>query len=190
LGVAAGAPLGAIAGYRGGLLDALITSLVDMTLAFPTLLLAISVVVILGRGLTNVMYAVALTQAPTYARLMRVGVLMTKETDYVLSARAIGTSPIHLLYRHILPNCLIPLRTQAMLGIGTAILETTGLSFLGLGAQPPTPEWGAMIAQGRGAVFAAPHVILFPGLAIMLTVLGFNLVGTGLQDMSNPKTKL
>jgi ABC-type dipeptide/oligopeptide/nickel transport system permease subunit len=188
LALAAGGLLGALAGYRGGWLDSLIMSLMDVMQAFPTLLLAIAVIVVLGRGLSNVLYAVAFTAIPTYARLMRVGVLVAKEREYVLAARAVGVSSGRLLWRHILPGCVIPLQVQAMLGIGTAILETAGLSFLGLGAQPPTSEWGAMLGQGRGAVFAAPHIVLFPGLAIMLTVLGFNLLGDGLRDLSDPKS--
>ena len=187
LAVTAGSLLGAVAGYRGGWLDSLIMGLMDVMLAFPTLLLAIAVVVVLGRGLTNVVYALAFTALPTCARLMRIGVLATKEKEYVLAARAIGASAGRLLWRHILPDSLTPMLAQATVGIGTAILEAAGLSFLGLGAQPPTPEWGAMLGQGRGAVFAAPHIVLVPGLAIMLTVLGFNLLGDGLRDISDPR---
>ena len=187
LALVTGALLGAIAGYRGGWMDSLASSLVDAMLAFPTMLLAIAVTVVLGRGLTSAVYAVAVTQIPTYARLMRIGVLEVKEKEYVLAAQAIGATPSRLLWRHIVPGCLIPLQAQATLGIGTAILEAAGLSFLGLGAQPPIPEWGAMIAQGRGATFAATHVVLFPGLAIMVTVLGFNLLGEGLQDAMEPR---
>lgn len=187
LALITGASLGAIAGYRGGWMDSLVSSLVDAMLAFPTMLLAIAVTVVLGRGLKSAVYAVAVTQIPTYARLMRIGVLEVKEKEYVLAAQAIGATPSRLLWRHIVPGCLIPLQAQATLGIGTAILEVAGLSFLGLGAQPPVPEWGAMIAQGRGATFAAPHVVLFPGLAIMVTVLGFNLLGAGLQDTMDPR---
>jgi peptide/nickel transport system permease protein len=184
-----GAFLGMIAGYKGGWWDTLVMSAMDVMLAFPTLLLAIAVIVVLGRGLTNVVYALTFTAIPAFARLMRVGVLVTKEKDYVLAAQAIGVGPGRLLWRHILPDCLTPLSVQASLGIGTAILEAAGLSFLGLGAQPPTPEWGAMLGQGRGAVFAAPYIVLFPGLAIMLTVLGFNLLGDGLRDMLDPRSE-
>jgi peptide/nickel transport system permease protein len=186
LAVAVGGVLGIVAGYWGGWPGSLIMSLMDVMLAFPTLLLAIAVVVVLGRGLTSVIYAIAFTAIPTYARLMRVGIVSTKERDYVLAARSIGASPMRLLWRHILPACLVPLLAQATLGVGTAILEAAGLSFLGLGAQPPTPEWGAMLGQGRGAIFAAPHIVLFPGLAIMLTVLGFNLLGDGAQSVLDP----
>jgi peptide/nickel transport system permease protein len=190
LALVAGVPLGTIAGYRGGWIDSLVTSVIDVMLAFPTVLLAIAMVTVLGRGLTNAMYAIAFAQIPIYARLARVGVLAVKEREYVLATRVVGAGPIHLLRRHILPGCLAPLQTQAMLGIGTAILEMAGLSFLGLGAQPPNPEWGAMLGQGRGAIFTAPHIVLFPGLAITLTVLGFNLLGDGLQDMSDLRLEL
>ena len=186
LAAAVGGLLGIVAGYWGGWPDSLIMSLMDVMLAFPTLLLAIAVVVVIGRGLTSAMCAIAFTAIPTYARLMRVGVVSAKERDYVLAARATGASPTRLLWRHILPACLVPLLAQATLGVGTAILEAAGLSFLGLGAQPPTPEWGAMLGQGRGAVFAAPHIVLFPGLAIMLTVLGFNLLGEATQNILDP----
>jgi peptide/nickel transport system permease protein len=186
LAVVVGGLLGIVAGYWGGWPGSLIMSLMDVMLAFPTLLLAIAVVVVLGRGLTSVIYAIAFTAIPTYARLMRVGIVSTKEREYILAARAIGASPTRLLRCHILPACLVPLLAQATLGVGTAILEAAGLSFLGLGVQPPTPEWGAMLGQGRGAVFAAPHIVLFPGLAIMLTVLGFNLLGDGTQSILDP----
>jgi peptide/nickel transport system permease protein len=185
LALVVGGSLGALAGYRGGWLDSVVTSILDMMQAFPTLLLAIAIVAILGRGLTNVLYAIALTAIPTYARLLRIGVLTAREEAYIEAAQATGVPPGRLLWRHILPNCLTPLQTQATLGIGTAILEAAGLSFLGLGAQPPTPEWGAMLSQGRGAVLAAPHIVVWPGMALMLTVLGFNLLGDGLQQVLN-----
>ena len=157
--------------------------------AIPTLLLALVIVVILGQGLSNVLYAVAIPAIPIYARLMRVGVLAVKEQQYVQAARAVGVRTGCLLGRHILPACLPSLLAQATLGVGIAILEAAGLSFLGLGTQPPTPEWGAMIAQGRGAIFAAPHVMLFPGLALVITILGFNLLGDGLQDLLDARRR-
>lgn len=183
LAILAGTSLGIASGYLGGWWDSVIMSWVDVMLAFPTLLLAMVIVSVLGRGLMNVVYALALTTIPVYTRLARVGVLAVMEKEYVLAARAIGVPTGRLMKWHILPNCFTPLLVQGMLGIGTAILEAAGLGFLGIGAEPPTPEWGAMIAQGHGSVFAAPHIVLFPGLAIMLTVLGFNLLGDGLLDM-------
>ena len=190
LALIAGGLLGAAAGYRGGWIDSLLTSLMDVMQAFPSLLLAIAVIVVLGRGLTNALYAVALAQVPTYARLMRVGVLKAKGRGYVEAARVAGASPLRLLWRHILPECLPALQTQVIAGIGTVILEVAGLSFLGLGVQPPTPEWGAMIAQGRGAILSAPHIVLFPGLAMTLTMLGFNLLGDGLRDATDPRLEV
>jgi peptide/nickel transport system permease protein len=180
-----GGLLGAVAGYRGRWADSLLMSAMDAVQAIPSLLLALVVVTILGRGLDNVIYAVAIAAVPTYARLLRAGVLAAKQQDYVLAARAIGARAPRLLWRHILPACAVPLWVQAMLGVGTAILEAAGLSFLGLGVQPPAPEWGAMLGQGRGAVFAAPHIVVYPGLAIALTVLGFNLAGEGVRQVRN-----
>jgi peptide/nickel transport system permease protein len=183
IAITAGSLLGVVAGYRGGWLDSLITSLLDVMQAVPTLLLALVIVAILGRGLNNVLYAVAIPAIPIYARLVRVGVLAAKERPYVQAARSVGVRTGRLLGRHILPTSLAPLLAQATLGVGTAILEAASLSFLGLGVQPPTPEWGAMIAQGRGAIFAAPHIVFFPGLALVVTILGFNLLADGLQDL-------
>ncbi|MFN2227539.1 MAG: ABC transporter permease, partial [Anaerolineae bacterium] len=184
--LAAGGLLGAVAGYRGGWTDSLLTSALDAVQAIPSLLLALVVVTILGRGLDNVVYGVALAAVPVYARLTRAGVLAAKQLDHVLAARAIGARAPRLLWRHILPACAVPLLVQAMLGVGTAILEAAGLSFLGLGAQPPAPEWGAMLSQGRGAIFGAPHIVLYPGLALALTVLSFNLLGEALQGALDP----
>ncbi|HIC94191.1 MAG TPA: ABC transporter permease [Anaerolineae bacterium] len=177
-----GALTGAISGYLGGWVDNLVMRLMDILLAFPSMLLAIAIVSILGPGLMNMLYAIAIVSIPQYARIVRASVLSVKEQDYILAARAIGCPPTHILFRNVLPNCLTPLIVQATLGIATAILDAAGLSFLGLGAQPPTPEWGAMLGRGRGSVFTAPHIVFFPGLAIMLTVLGFNLLGDGLRD--------
>jgi len=177
-----GALTGAVSGYLGGWVDNLVMRLMDILLAFPSMLLAIAIVSILGPGLMNMLYAIAIVSIPQYARIVRASVLSVKEQDYILAARAIGCPPSHILLRNVLPNCLTPLIVQATLGIATAILDAAGLSFLGLGAQPPTPEWGAMLGRGRGSVFTAPHIVFFPGLAIMLTVLGFNLLGDGLRD--------
>ncbi len=190
LATAIGGLLGLLSGYLDGWIDGLILSLLDAMFAVPTLLLALVIILILGRGLTSATYAVALAAVPIFAHLARVGVLTAKEQDHVLAARAVGVPPSRLLTRHILPVTFTPVLVQAMLFIGSAILEAAGLSFLGLGAQPPMPEWGAMIVQGRGAIFAAPHIVLFPGLAIMITVLGFNFLGDGLRDALDPRAEM
>ena len=182
-----GSLLGVLAGYRGGWFDGAAMGLVDVLLAFPTLLLALAMLTVFGRGLGVVLIAVALAAVPTYARLARVSVLTHKEREHVLAARAVGVSHGRLLARHILPQVTPLLLAQLMLGIGVVILEVAGLSFLGLGVTPPTPEWGAMIGQGRGAVFSAPHIVVFPGLALMITVIGFNLLGDGLRDAWDPQ---
>jgi len=184
-----GAVIGAISGYAGGWVDNIVMRLMDIMLAFPALLLAIAIVTILGPGLMNMLYAIGIVSIPAYARIVRASVLSVKEQDYILAARAIGVPPARILFRNIFPNALTPLIVQATLGIGTAILDAAGLSFLGLGARPPRPEWGAMLGQGRYSMFTAPHIVLFPGLAIMLTVLGFNLLGDGLRDALDPKLR-
>jgi len=190
LAIVVGALIGAIAGYLGGWVDTLVMRVMDIVLAFPALLLAIAIVTILGPGLLNMLYAIAAVSIPAYARIVRASVLGVKSQDYILASQALGTRPSRILLRHVLPNCLTPLIVQGTLGIGTAILDAAGLSFLGLGAQPPMPEWGAMLGQGRYAVFSAPHIVLFPGLAIMLTVLGFNLLGDGLRDALDPRLRI
>jgi len=182
-----GAFLGAVAGYAGGWLDNLIMRIMDVLLAFPTLILAIAIVTVLGPGLINTLIAIAVVSIPGYARIMRASVLTIKEQDYILADRALGVPPMRILFSHILPNALTPLVVQATLGIASAILDAAALSFLGLGAQPPTPEWGSMIGQERNQVFSAPHLIFFPGLALVLTVLGFNLLGDGLRDALDPR---
>ncbi len=184
-----GVLLGAVAGYLGGWLDNLIMRLLDVLLAFPFLLLAIAIVSILGPGLLNAMLGIAIVSVPAYARVIRASVLTVREEDYVLAARAIGVPPVSILFGHIMPNAVSPLIVQATLGIGTAILDVAALSFLGLGAQPPTPEWGSMLSAERNQVFTAPHLVFLPGLAIMLTVLGFNLIGDGLRDALDPRLK-
>ncbi|MEI7770889.1 MAG: ABC transporter permease [Chloroflexales bacterium] len=184
-----GTLLGAFAGYISGWLDNLIMRLLDVVLAFPFLLLAIAIVSVLGPSLFNAMLGIAIVSIPAYARVIRASVLSAREEDYVLAARTIGATPASILFGHILPNAISPLIVQATLGIGTAILDVAALSFLGLGAQPPTPEWGSMLSAERNQVFTAPHLVFIPGLAIMVTVLGFNLLGDGLRDALDPRLK-
>lgn len=181
-----GSTLGALAGYTGGWLDNIIMRIMDVILGFPSLLLAIAIVAVLGRGLQNALIAIAIVTIPAYARVMRAQVLSLKEADFVSASRALGASASHILWRRIVPNALTPLVVLATLGVATAILEAAGLSFLGLGAQPPTAEWGSMLASERNNLFTAPHLVFFPGLAIMITVLGFNLMGDGLRDALDP----
>jgi peptide/nickel transport system permease protein len=182
-----GGTIGAIAGYFGKSTDNILMRLMDVLLAFPSLILAIAIVTVLGPGLTNTLIAIAIVSIPVYARIMRSSVLSIKESDYVLADRALGVPDRRILYSHILPNSLTPLVVAGTLGIATAILDAAALSFLGLGAQPPTPEWGSMIGQERNQVFTAPHLIIFPGLALMFTVLAFNLLGDGLRDALDPR---
>jgi ABC-type dipeptide/oligopeptide/nickel transport system permease subunit len=161
--------------------------MMDVLLAFPSLLLAIAIVAVLGPGLINALLAIGIVSIPAYARVVRASVLVVKEMDYVAASRALGASPLNLLYSRILPNALTPLIVQGTLGIASAILDAAALSFLGLGAQPPTPEWGSMLGSERNQVFTAPHLVFYPGLAIMLTVLAFNLLGDGLRDALDPR---
>ncbi len=182
-----GTILGAIAGYFGGWLDNLIMRVMDVLLAFPALLLAIAIVTVLGPGLINALIAIGIVSIPAYARVVRASVLSVREMDYVSASRALGGNTFHILFRRILPNALTPLIVQGTLGIASAILDAAALSFLGLGAQPPTPEWGSMLGAERNQIFSAPHLVFFPGLAIMLTVLGFNLLGDGLRDALDPR---
>ncbi len=185
-----GVLIGATSGYAGGWVDNVVMRLMDILLAFPSLLLALAIVTILGPGLLNMLYAIAIVSIPTYARLVRASVLSEKETDYVLAARAIGASHPRILFRQIMPNALTPIIVQGTLGIGTAILDAAALGFLGLGAQPPTPEWGTMLSRAQQVFFSAPHIGIFPGLAIMLAVLGFNLLGDGLRDALDPRLRM
>jgi ABC-type dipeptide/oligopeptide/nickel transport system permease subunit len=182
-----GSVLGAVGGFVGGWADNAIMRVMDVLLAFPSLLLAIAIVAVLGPGLINALIAIGVVSIPAYARVMRASVLSTKENDYVLAARSLGSSSTRILIRTILPNAITPLIVQGTLGIATAILDAAALSFLGLGAQPPPPEWGSMLGTERNQVFTAPHLVFFPGLAIMLTVLGFNLLGDGLRDALDPR---
>ncbi len=181
--------LGGIAGYFGRWVDQVIMRVIDILMAFPSILLAIALVAVLGASLTNAMIAIGIVGVPQFARIVRSTVLSVKETEYIEAARAIGAKNNRILFQHVLPNCLAPIIVQATLSIGTAILDAAGLSFLGLGAQPPSPEWGAMLSDGRAALQTAPWVVAFPGLAIFLVVLGFNLFGDGLRDALDPRLK-
>jgi len=183
-----GTVLGAIAGYTGGWADNGIMRVMDVLLAFPSLLLAIAIVTLLGPGLINALIAIGFVQIPIYARIVRSSVLSVKEMDFVTAERALGASPARILFRRILPNSLTPLIVQGTLGIATAVLDAAALSFIGLGAQPPLAEWGAMIGTERNLAFrSAPFLIFFPGGALALTVLGFNLLGDGLRDALDPR---
>ena len=182
-----GTVLGAIAGYLGGWADNIIMRFMDVLLAFPSLLLAIAIVTVLGPGLINALLAIGIVSIPAYARVVRASVLSVREMDYVSASRALGGDMTQILFRRILPNALTPLIVQGTLGIATAILDAAALSFLGLGAQPPTPEWGAMLGAERNQVFTAPHLVFLPGIAIALTVLAFNLLGDGLRDALDPR---
>jgi ABC-type dipeptide/oligopeptide/nickel transport system permease subunit len=182
-----GTLLGALAGFLSGWSDNIVMRFMDVLLAFPALLLAIAIVSVLGRGIENALLAIAIVTIPVYARVVRASVLSVKERDYVSASRALGASNIAILFTRILPNALPPLIVAGTLGIATAILDAAALSFLGLGAQPPTPEWGTMLGSERNQVFTAPHLVFFPGVAIMITVLAFNLLGDGLRDALDPR---
>jgi len=184
-----GGLIGGVCGYFGGWVDNIVMRLMDILMAFPALLLAIAIVSVLGEGLINALVAIAIVSIPGYARVVRSGVLAVKELDYVTASRALGASDIRLIFTRILPNSLTPLIVQGTLGIASAILNAAALSFLGLGAQPPTPEWGLMLGQESNSVFNAPHLVFFPGVAIMITVLAFNMVGDGLRDALDPRLR-
>lgn len=182
-----GTILGAVGGYAGGWTDNIIMRLMDVLLAFPSLLLSIAIVAVLGPGLINALLAISFVSIPVYARIVRASVLQVKEQDFVSASRALGASPLGILISHVLPNAITPIIVQATLGIASAILNAAALSFLGLGAAPPTPEWGLMLGEERNSLFNAPHLVFIPGIAIMLTVLAFNLIGDGLRDALDPR---
>jgi peptide/nickel transport system permease protein/dipeptide transport system permease protein len=184
-----GVALGTVSGFYGGLFDRIVMRFIDIMLAFPYVLLTIVIVAVLGPSLTNAMIAIGISQMPRYVRLVRASVLAEKEADYVLAERSLGTGDVELMFGSILPNSLAPVIVQATLGVGEAILSSAALSFLGLGAQPPTPEWGLMIASSREFVTSAWWIVTFPGIATLLAVLGFNLFGDGLRDVLDPRMK-
>ncbi|HET6946670.1 MAG TPA: nickel transporter permease [bacterium] len=184
-----GVILGVVSGYFGGRTDAWLMRIVDVLLAFPYLLLAMIVVAILGPSLVNAMVAIGVVYMPQFARVVRAAVLQVKEEDFVDAARAVGAGSSRILTRHVLPNVLSPIIVMATLTVGFMIVETAGLSFLGLGASPPTPEWGSMLATGRSFMLTAPWIATFPGVAILITVIGFNLIGDGMRDLLDPRLR-
>ncbi|WP_341249450.1 glutathione ABC transporter permease GsiD [Cupriavidus pauculus] len=187
IGAIIGTVMGLLAGYYEGWWDRIVTRVCDVLFAFPGILLAIAIVAILGNGMVNVIFAVAVFSIPAFARLVRGNTLMLKRLTYVEAARSIGASDWTILMRHILPGTVSSIVVYFSMRIGTSIITAAGLSFLGLGAQPPTPEWGAMLNEARADMVTAPHVAIFPSLAIFLTVLAFNLLGDGLRDALDPK---
>jgi dipeptide transport system permease protein len=189
LSLTVGIFFGVIAGYVGGKTDTFIMRIMDVILAFPSLLLALVLVAVLGPGLINAMIAIALVLQPHFVRLTRAAVMSEKTRDYVVAAKVAGAKPLRLMFKTILPNCMAPLIVQATLSFSTAILDAAALGFLGMGAQPPTPEWGTMLAEAREFILRAWWVVTLPGLAILITVLAINLMGDGLRDALDPKLK-
>ena len=182
-----GTVIGSVCGYFGGKLDMFLMRLMDVILAFPSLLLAIAFMSALGRGLDKAVIAISIVTIPEYARIVRGCVLSVRESEYVQAAKAIGNNELTIIFKHVLPNILSPIIVRATLGVSSAILDAAALGFLGLGVQPPLAEWGTMLGSGRSYFYNAPYIILFPGLAITLTVLAFNLFGDGLRDALDPK---
>jgi ABC-type dipeptide/oligopeptide/nickel transport system permease subunit len=189
LSLTVGTILGAIAGYRGGKTDTVIMRVMDMMLAIPSILLAIAFMAALGKGLDKAVIAIGIVSIPEYARIVRGCILSVKENDYIQAARVVGNRGGRIVFRHIMPNILSSIVVRATLGISTAVLETAALGFLGLGVQPPFAEWGDMLGRARGFIFSAPYTLIFPGIAITLTVLAFNLLGDGLRDALDPKSR-
>lgn len=189
IAIMVGGTLGAVSGYYGGVLDNAVMRVMDVLLAIPSILLAIAIVSAFGGGLVNVMVAVGISSIPQYARIVRASVITIREQEFVEAARAVGANDLRIILRHIVPNSLAPLIVQGTLGVAGAILSAAGLSFIGLGIQPPTPEWGAMLSGGRHIIRTAWHVATFPGIAIMITIFALNLLGDGLRDALDPRLK-
>lgn len=189
LALMVGVLLGGIGAYLGGWADTLVMRAMDVLLAFPSIFLALAIVAARGTGLFNLILAAAVTSVPQFARIIRASILSLREKEFVEAARALGGRPRRILFRHLLPNCMAPLIVQSTLRMATVLLTASGLSFLGLGVQPPTPEWGAMLSNARSYLIVAPHVATIPGLAIMVVVVGFNLFGDGLRDSLDPRLR-
>lgn len=188
VGASVGIPMGMLSGFFGGIIDVIIMRVTDVMLAFPSILLAVCIVAILGPSLENAMIAIGIVAIPTYARVVRGSVLAEKEKEYVTADIAMGRKQMPILFKAILPNVFSPLLVIGTLSFAGAVLEAAGLSFIGLGAQPPVPEWGALLFEGKAYVFNAPWLIMFPGIAILFTVIGFNLFGDALRDVFDPKS--
>jgi peptide/nickel transport system permease protein len=184
-----GLTIGMISGYYGGMIDEILMRMMDIIFAFPSLLLAIALIAVTGPSMRNIIFVVGLIRIPRFARILRGTVLSIKEKEFVEAARALSKSDVGIMLQHILPNCIAPLTVEASLSIATAIITESALSFLGIGVRPPTPSWGQMIADGRSELFTAPWIVIFPGLAIMVTVLGYNLFGDGLRDALDPRLR-
>lgn len=184
-----GTILGSIAGYKGGKTDTVIMRVMDMMLAIPSILLAITFMAALGKGIDKAVIAIGLVCIPEYARIVRGSILSVKENDYVQAAKVIGNKDARIVFKHILPNIVSSIVVRATLGISTAVLDTAALGFLGLGVQPPYAEWGDMLGRARGFIFSAPYTLIFPGVAITITVLAFNLLGDGLRDAIDPRSR-
>ena len=182
--------LGSIAGYAGGWVDTIIMRVMDMMLAIPSILLAITLMAALGKGIDKAVIAIGLVSIPEYARIVRGNILSIKENDYIAAARVVGNTDFRIIFRHVLPNALSVIIVRATLGISSAVLDTAALGFLGMGVQPPQAEWGDMLGRARGFIFQAPHTLLYPGMAITATVLAFNLLGDGLRDALDPKSRI
>lgn len=190
ISIIVGVTLGTIAGYFGGILDSIIMRIMDILLAFPGFLLALAIISILGPSMVNVMIAIGIFSIPTFARIMRSSVISIKYKEFIEATKSLGGSHLFIIIKHVIPNCIAPIIVLSTMRIATAILTAAGLSFLGLGAQPPSPEWGAMLNEGREYIRAASHLSTIPGLMIMLVVLGFNMLGDGLRDALDPQMKI
>jgi peptide/nickel transport system permease protein len=189
LALIVGVLLGSLSGYLGGYVDSLIMRCMDILLAFPGIFLALGIIAALGPGLVNLMFAAGISSIPQFARIVRASILSLKEREFVEAALALGSGSSRIMFRHLLPNCLAPIIVQSTLRMATVLLTASGLSFLGLGVQPPTPEWGAMLSNSRSYLIVAPHVATIPGVAIMVVVVGFNLFGDGLRDTLDPRLR-